>query len=328
MHFAFDAYVTAALFDRHGQAMFALGDGTVRFEDGTVAEAHPDGAAQCACGHPSGEGLLTGGDDGRVVWTRASGAEPLGRIEGRWIDAIASSAQSGLIAYAAGKQLRVADAADAAFIRAFQHDHSLSDLAFDPKGRRLGAATYGGVALWYARVAEQKAQMLKWAGSHLGLAWSPDGKFIISSMQEGQLHGWRLSDGKTMQMGGYPAKVKSIGFLANGAIMATSGANGAVIWPFTGANGPMGKQATEVAHDVGSLTTRVACAGGNLPLLAIGRDDGRVAVLNLAVTRSEKVRAEPTGAPVTALALSQDGRRVAFGDEAGAAGVIDLPTMV
>ena len=39
---------------------------------------------------------------------------------------------------------------------------TLADLAFDPKGKSLAAATYGGIALWYARVAEQKPQTLKW----------------------------------------------------------------------------------------------------------------------------------------------------------------------
>jgi WD40 repeat protein len=327
MDFAFDAYVTAALFDRHHRAVFALGDGTVRFEDGTSVEAHPDGSVLCACAHPSGEGILTGGDDGRVVWSQASGPQLVGEIKGRWIDSIAANAESGLIAFAAGKNLQVRDVADAAFARQFTHDHSLSDLAFDPKGRRLGAATYGGVALWYARVAEQKSAMLKWAGSHVGLVWSPDGKFIVSSMQEGQLHGWRLSDTKNMQMGGYPAKVKSMCFLANGMIMATSGSNGAVVWPFGGANGPMGKQASEVAYDDGSMTTRVASAGGNHPFLAVGRDDGRVGVLNLQATHNEKVRNTPSGSPITALALSTDAGRVAWGDEAGAAGVQGLPAM-
>ncbi len=325
--FAFDAYVTAALFDKHHRAMFALGDGTVRFEDGTTVEAHPGGSVQCACAHPTGEGIVTGGDDGKVMWTRASGAELVGEIKGRWIDAVAANAESGLIAYAAGKELHVRDVKDKAFARAFKHEHSLSDLAFEAKGRRLAAATYGGVALWYARIAEQKSQMLTWAGSHVGLIWSPDGRFIVSSMQEGQLHGWRLSDSKNMQMGGYPAKVKAMAFLADGQIMATSGSNGAVVWPFGGANGPLGKQASEVAYDEG-LTTRVASAGGKGPLLAVGRDDGRVGVLNLADTRNEKVRNTPTGSPITALALSGDGGRVAFGDESGAAGVVGLPAML
>jgi WD40 repeat protein len=325
--FAFGAYVTAALFDKHHRAIFALGDGTVRFEDGTAIEAHPDASVQCACAHPSGEGVLTGGDDGRVVWTRAAGAELVGEIRGRWIDCIASSPESGLIAYAAGKDLHVKDVNDPKFARAFKHDHSLADLAFEPKGRRIAAATYGGVALWYARIAEQKSQVLAWAGSHVGVMWSPDGRFIVSSMQEGQLHGWRLQDVKNMQMGGYPAKVKSMAFLADGQILATSGSNGAVVWPFGGANGPLGKQASEVAYDEG-LTTRVASAGGKGPLLAVGRDDGRVGVLNLSATHNEKVRNAPGGAPITALAISTDGGRVAWGDESGAAGVAGLPAMV
>ena len=65
-------------------------------------------------------------------------------------------------------------------------------------------------------------------------------------MQEAQLHGWRVADEKNMRMGGYPAKPKSLAFLAKGSLMATSGANGVVVWPFAGATGPMGKQAAEV----------------------------------------------------------------------------------
>jgi hypothetical protein len=34
MIYSFDAYVTAALFDKAGRAAFALGDGTVRFDAG------------------------------------------------------------------------------------------------------------------------------------------------------------------------------------------------------------------------------------------------------------------------------------------------------
>jgi WD40 repeat protein len=321
----FDAYVTAALFDASG-AVFALGDGTVRFEDGTVVDAHPGGSVQCACAHPSGDGIVTGGDDGKVMWCRASGAVLIGEIKGRWIDAVAASPASGMIAFAAGKELQVRDLADPAFTRTFRHEASVAAIAFEPKGgKRLATATYGGVALWYARVAEQKPQMLKWAGSHVGLVWSPDGRFIVTSMQEGQLHGWRLSDAKTMQMGGYPAKVKSMTFLLGGMLMATSGSNGAVVWPFAGSNGPMGKQASEVAYEQAGLTTCVA-AVPTASVLAVARDDGRIGVLNLQQNRVEKIRTE-TGAPITALAITDDGARLAWGDEDGKAGVVGLPPM-
>jgi WD40 repeat protein len=321
--FSFDAYVTAALFDRSGQAVFALGDGTVRFEDGTLLEAHPDAGVLCAVLHPSGEGVVTGGDDGRLVWTRASGSELLAEVKGRWIEAVAASATSGLIAFSAGKEARVISTADKAFARTFAHDKSVSDLAFDPKGLRLAAATYGGAAVWYARIADQKPLLLKWAGIHTQVLWSPDGKFLISALQDAQLHGWRLSDSKDMRMGGYPAKVKSMGFMSNGLILATSGANGAVLWPFAGPAGPMGKQAAEVAYDETSLVSRVVGVGG---VLVGGREDGRVFALALVGNRNEALR-QDKGAPISALALSADGKRAAWGDEDGAAGVSALPSM-
>src|SRR4051812_43448547 len=96
MVFSFDAYVTQALFDRSGAA-FALGDGTVRWEDGRTVQAH-DGAALSAVLHPSGDGVVSGGDDGRLVWSRPTGPEVIAELKGRWIDSVASSAASGLIA--------------------------------------------------------------------------------------------------------------------------------------------------------------------------------------------------------------------------------------
>ncbi|HEX7761866.1 MAG TPA: WD40 repeat domain-containing protein [Caulobacteraceae bacterium] len=319
----FDAYVTEALFDA-GQAVFALGDGRLAWEDGVTAQAH-DGAILCAVGHPSAGGVITGGDDGAVVWSRRDGEtvthETLAQLKGRWIDALAASPGSGLIAFAVGRDAHVRDVSDPAFERKFSHEKSVAGLTFDPKGRRLAAATYGGVALWYARIADQKPVMLKWAGSHVGVAFSPDGKFLISAMQENALHGWRLSDAKDMRMGGYPAKIKSIAFLENGLWLATSGANGVVLWPFAGANGPMGKQANEIGFDESAIVARLA-AQSSRALLVAGLDDGRVWVCDLKSQRLEPLKAEK-GPPITALVL--DGARIAWGDEDGGAGVFEVP---
>ena len=320
--FTFDAYVTMALFETGGQAVFALGDGSVRFETGARIDAH-DGAVLCAAAHPSGVGLVTGGDDGQVVWSRFSGAAPLAKIQGRWIDSLATSAASGLIAFSAGRELHVRDAADSAFTRVFTHEKSVADVAFEPKGRRIAVATYGGAALWYARIAEQKPVNLKWAGSHIAVAFSPDGKFLMSSMQENQLHGWRLADAKDLRMGGYPAKVKSLAFLAKGLLLATSGAPGVVVWPFAGANGPMGKEAAEIGFDESALVTRVA-GTPDRTILAAGLDDGRVWATDLTSRRLETLKAEK-GPAISALAVSPDGARLAWGDEEGQAGVVELP---
>jgi WD40 repeat protein len=320
----FGAYVTAALFDRKGRAAFALGDGTVRFETGETIAAH-DGAILCAVAHPSGEGLVTGGDDGRLVWTTPAGARPLAEIKGRWIESVAASAESGLVAFAAGRELRVLDAADPAFERVFPHERSVADVAFDAKGRRIAAATYGGVCLWYARIAEQKPTLLKWAGSHIAAAFSPDGRFVLSSMQENQLHGWRVSDARDMRMGGYPTKVKSLVFLAKGQVMATAGAPGAVVWPFAGATGPMGKEAAEIGYDETTLVARVAAAPDR-SVLAAGLEDGRVWACNLTSRHQETLKAEK-GPPITALTMAPGADRLAFGDEEGEARAVALPPL-
>lgn len=321
MNTSYDAYVTAALFDRHGKAAFALGDGTVRFEDGETAAAHR-GVALSACVHPSGDGILTGGDDGAVVWSRGAEVSEIARIPGRWIESVAASPESGLIAFAAGKELHVRDSGDPAFSRVFVHEKSVADVAFDPKGRRIATATYNGAWLWYARIAEQKPVIMTWAGSHVALAFSPDGKFLMSSMQENQLHGWRVADEKNLKMGGYPAKVKSLAFLYKGQMLATSGANGVVVWPFTGSAGPLGKQAAEVGFDQASMVNRVAATpAGNR--VAAGLDDGRVWICDLSNQAIDMLKAEK-GPPISALAMTPDGKRVAWGDEEGGAGVFDV----
>ena len=317
---SFDAQVTGIVFDKAG-AIFALGDGSVRFEGGEFSAAH-DGAILCAAVHPSGDGVVTGGDDGRLVWHRRDEAGVLATAKGQWIDAVDAAAESGLIAFSAGKTLSVIDAKDAGFRRDFQHERTVSGVAFDPKGRRIAASTYGGAALWFARIAEQKPTFLKWAGSHTAVTFSPDGAFVVTAMQDAQLHGWRLKDQTNLRMGGYPSKVRAMSFLSNGQLLATSGAQGAVLWPFIGSNGPMGREATEIGYDEGSQIALVASQPKH-GLLAAGLSDGRVWLADPAGQGLNFLKAE-RGAPITALAMSADAARVAWADEDGNAGVAEV----
>jgi WD40 repeat protein len=315
---SFDAQITAVVFDAEG-AIFALGDGSVRFEGGEFSAAH-DGAILCAVAHPSGDGVVTGGDDGRLIWHRRSDAGVLATsARNQWIDAVDASAESGLIAFSAGKTLTVLDAKDAGFRRDFQHERTVSGVAFEPRGRRIATSTYGGAALWFARIAEQKPTFLRWAGSHTAVTFSPDGAFVVTAMQDSQLHGWRLKDQKNMRMGGYPSKVRAFSFLSNGQLLATSGAQGAVLWPFVGANGPMGREATEIGFDEGSLVALVASQPKH-GVLAAGLNDGRVWLADPAGQGLNFLKAD-RGAPITALAMSPDATRVAWADEDGNAGV-------
>ena len=302
--------------------MFALGDGRVIWESGEDQTPHA-GAVLAAVRHPTQPGVITAGDDGKLAWSRRDGVDVLAEVKGRWIESLAAAPGASLVAFGVGREARVIDVADPRFARTFAHERSVADVALDAKGRRLAVATYGGAALWYARIADQQPVMLKWAGSHIGVAFSPDGRFLMSSMQENALHGWRISDAKDMRMGGYPAKVRSMTFLDNGRMLATSGANGVVVWPFGGADGPMGKQAMEIGFEEVALVTRVA-AEVEGTRLAAGLSDGRIWACDVKSGGRADVRLEP-GPPITALALASG--KIAWGDEDGGAGVEAFPAL-
>ena len=312
----YGAYVVAALFDTLDDPVAVLADGRVVFPDDDKSfDAHPNAGILCAAVHPTGLGVITGGDDGRVVWTtRDTGPVELAAHKGAWIDAIAAAPEGQIIAYAAAKKVFVLDLLSRA-TRTFVHDHSVSGLVFDPSGRKLYCATYNGVAVWFAKINDQKPHKLYWAGSHTLIAVAPAGDFVVTAMQENALHGWRLKDAKDMRMGGYPAKIKSMQFFARGKLLATSGAQGAVVWPFLRSNGPMGEEASEINPDPASLVSVVAGSAVET-LLAAGLEDGRVWLAELQSTHVEWIKREK-GAAVTAMSVAGEANRIVFGDEDG-----------
>ena len=267
---------------------------------------------------------MSGGDDGRVVWSRPDETQVLAEAgPSRWIDCLAVTAHQGLYAFGCGREAHVRDLADASFERVFVHERSVADLAFDPRARRLAAATYGGAALWYARIADQKPVMLRWAGSHIAVAFSPDGRFLMSSMQENALHGWRLSDARDMRMGGYPAKVKQPGlprWRADAGHLGREWRGGLALRRQRRSDGQAGHG--DRLRPGRPCRPRGGQADGSA--IAAGLDDGRVWVADVTGGRREDIKAEK-GPPITALAMAHG--RIAWGDEEGGAGVASVPEL-
>ena len=311
-------HVIAAAF-LSGAPALAMADGVVLLrEPDTVRriEAHPGGAILVATS--DGETLLTGGDDGRVAKISARGeVTEIASERGRWIDAVAL--RGGAYAWAAGREARVRDAAGAA--KSFTAPTTVRGLSFLPKGYRLALAHYNGVSLWFPNVAAEPA-LLEWKGSHLDVSASPDGRFLVTSMQENSLHGWRLSDSKNMRMTGYPGKTRSLSWLHDGHWLATSGADACIIWPFKDKDGPMGKPPRECGVRPARVTS-VACHPRAL-VVAIGYADGFILLCRLADAAEILVRRED-GAAVTALSWDASGARLLFGLESGGAGLLTLP---
>src|SRR5437763_2011771 len=178
---------------------------------------HADAILASAVGDGS---VVTGGDDGKVISTRRAGVSMIEAQDprGRWIDCVATG-PNGAIAWSAGKQA-FARARDGA-VRTIDAPSTVGGLAFAPKGFRLALAHYNGVTLWFPN-SEVKPEVLIWKGSHLGVMFSTDARFVITRLQEPGLHAWRLSDGKAMRMSGYASRVRAASWSSDGRCFASS----------------------------------------------------------------------------------------------------------
>ncbi len=318
--FEADGHIVAAAF-LGGAPTLALADGTLVIgEIGALARhaIHPDAAILTATS--DGKSLLTGGDDGRVALTRADGSsETIAHEKGKWIDALAM--RDGAIAWGAGKLARARDAKG--LVKDFSAPTTVRGLAFLSKGYRLAVTHYDGASLWFPNVAGEPV-VLGWKGSHLEATASPDGRFLVTSMQENSLHGWRLTDQRNMRMTGYPGKSRSLSWSHEGHWLATSGADACVVWPFKDKDGPMGKAPRECGVR-NSRVTQVAFHPRAL-VVAIGYADGFVLLCRLGDGAELLVRANSAGdGPVTALQWQANGARLLYGLETGQAGLLTLP---
>ena len=298
---------------------FALAAGAVhRLDHGHKWTELHDGLLTAVL-DPAGPRLLTSGEDGKVFAMSADGATELLADAGRkWVTAVAPGPRD-TIAYAVGRSafVRFADGK----VREFGHPRSAEGLAFAPKGLRLGVARYNGATLHFPG-AEGTPVDLHWDGAHTAITFSPDNNFVVTSMQENALHGWKLLDGKHMRMTGYPAKVKSLSWSAKGKWLASSGASAAIVWPFAGKDGPMGKAPLELGTRGDSVVTCVACHPRD-EIVAIGYRDGMVLAARFTDAREVVLRRPGKGA-VTAMGWDAEGGRIALGTETGDCGVIDI----
>jgi WD40 repeat protein len=298
--------------------VFVLAEETLLFagDDGERRVAVHAGGILAAAS--DGERIVTGGDDGKLFSTNADGefTELAADDKKRWIDQVALGPDKA-VAWSAGKTAFV----QAKELRQFEAPSTVGGLTFLPKGFRLAIAHYNGATLWFPNAAKAEPEKFEWKGSHLGITVSPDGRFLVTSMQEAMLHGWRLADHQHMRMSGYSARVTSPGWTIGGRFLATSGATQIILWPFHTKDGPMGKQPRLLSpseHRVGV----VACHPKQ-DIVAAGYDDGMVLLVRVE-DGAEILAKKPGDAPVTALAWSSDGLLLAFGTESGEAGILDL----
>ena len=301
----------AAFIGAEESAALVSADGEI-----SLAPVHSGGIL---CAATDGARIVMGGDDGKVVALDKKGGVTLlaTDVKRRWIDNVAVH-PDGAIAWSAGKTAYVRGGKSEE--KSFDVPSTVGGLAFAPKGLRLAIAHYNGVTLWFPNMAAT-AEVLEWAGSHLGVMFSPDNKFLVTAMHEPALHGWRLADTRHMRMTGYPGRVRSLSWSVGGKGLATSGADTVIIWPFGSKDGPMGKEPAMLAP-LQARVSAVACHPKQ-DILAAGYSDGTVLMVRLNDGAEILVR-KNGGAQVAGLAWNGKGTQLAFAADDGDAGLLAL----
>ncbi|MES2600382.1 MAG: WD40 repeat domain-containing protein [Pseudomonadota bacterium] len=271
------------------------------------------------CSASDGKCIVMGGDDGKLISidTKSSIETLATDAKRRWIDNVALHSD-GAVAWSAGKT---------AYVKVPKGEEKTLDvpstvggLAFAPKGVRLAVAHYNGVTLWFPNMGA-KPEFLEWKGSHLGVTFSADNRFLVTTMHESALHGWRLADSRHMRMTGYPARVRSMSWSAGGKFLATSGSDSVILWPFASKDGPMGKEPLMLAP-LQAKATVVAC-NPREEVFAVGYSDGTILMVRIEDGAEILVRRN-AGEPVAALAWNAKGSLLAFAAEDGDAGLLTL----
>lgn len=303
---------------------FTASSGTVhRLDMGhKVSEAHEGLLASIK--DDLSDTILTSGEDGKVNRIHADGRiELLAENPRKWISVLAAGPQ-GAVAWGVGKQalVRLADGT----VKTFEEARTVEGIAFAPKGLRIACARYNGVTLHWVNTSGAPID-LEWKGAHTLVTFSPDGRFLVTAMQENALHGWKLdskqdANGRHMRMTGYPAKIKSLSWSVKGKWLASSGAPAAIVWPFSAKDGPMGKPPLELGTRGNMLATAVCCHPAE-EVVGIGFSDGMILLVRLGDEKEVLLRRPGKGA-ITAMSWSKNGKLLSFASEAGDCGVVDI----
>ncbi len=324
------AFVTAcALAADGGATAFSLGDGRVLLCDvqtKTVTATMPhQGAALCLTA--LGPAFLSGGDDGRIVLTLASGeGHELYRRKGKWIEHLAV-AREGRFAAAMGRDILAFepglsdDGAPTTPVTLGPLPGAAGGLTVAAGGRMLVTAHTGGLTLFDVPPSSSAGQRVEAPGGHLALAASPDGRFVAAATPDKAVRVFDLQEQEGYLLEGYPTRVECLAFDHSGRFLLTGGEQAVVLWDLMAPPEERGKAVAFGAFEHGFL--RVVAPHPGLPLLAAGFDGG-VVFLGDAARRTAQPLFTMPGDKVSCLAWSPDGRFLAGGSDAGAVFLLDL----
>ena len=275
--------------------------------------------------HPDGTRLASAGYHEVLVWS-----VPEGRLLGRVTNvaervlSLAFHPDGRRLAVAAGTpgtlgEVKVFDADTGALLADLgAADDAMLAVAFTPDGGRIAAAGADpALRLFNSGPFSPVGEHADHADWVQGIAFSADGRRIVTASRDKTAKVVDTADGRLVTtFPAHQAPVQAAAWLPGGTLVATGGADGAVrIWEAEG-----GKETRRIGGFAGSVDV-LAVVGDER--IAAGDRTGTVRLHSLADGKKLGSFAIAQS-PLTALAVSRDGRHLAAGTLDGTIGLITL----
>jgi RNA polymerase sigma factor (sigma-70 family) len=283
--------------------------GTVRFRHG--------GAVFSVAYSPDGKKLVTGSGDQDCtlrLWDAKTGRELL-RVEhpkGQ-IYSVAFSANGKLVAFGGdGSFVSVCDAATGKELHRFVHEPEefIYTVAFSPDGKTVAA---GGrdysVRLWELAGGKERGRLTGHRSIIWGFAFSPDGRLLATASDDKTVRLWDPQTCKELrQLPPFPREASQVAFSRDGKKLAAGCRDGSIaVW-----DPASGKELLRVqakGPKANAIWNCVAFSADGKTVIA-----GGTGVLFDAETGAEKGRLDQHKRWTRTLALSPDGKKLAFED--------------
>jgi WD40 repeat protein len=275
-----------------------------------VPGLHNGGAYSCAWS-PDGARFVTGGGDGRLFLhdRRSLSLIAEAHVDEAWAEQVAWSPDGASFVAVAGRSARF-------FTRDGERVGQLARLEGSVAAARwlesLGAvlvASHGG-----AQLVSPKGISKRWPskGATFAARVSRDERWLALGKHDGSVDVHDLATGREAMIAGHRRKVAAVAWSDGAPLLASTGGNELVVWPFD-AEGPCDDEPAVIAPHRGVVTACEFSARGER-LLSVGEDG----LFHVARTRTWGCEfLDTTNVPLSSIALSDDGRNVAAAGRRG-----------
>lgn len=193
------------------------------------------------------------------------------------------------------------------------HEGAVNAVAILKDGRDITAGEDARIGIWTPGKLKPDTILDGHKGPIVALAVSPDGATLASASWDRTIRLWPLAGGAPRLLEGHQQNVNGVAFSRDGKTLVSAGYDATVrIWPLQGQGSPL---VTTLATPLSAV---VIAPDGEI---VAGGADGRIYFLSPVGQPRGVVEASPD--PITSLAISGDGERVAAASIRGFVAIIE-----